>query len=99
MISHSVSLFLPIIHIPTNVLDRRGNRVLLGITCLNLVLYPAVKAYYVYENKRREKIWDAMSVEVRTVFYSRRSEWLELTMATRNNTSTRTRRLMKEARG
>lgn len=42
---------------------RRGNRVLVGITCMNIVIYISVKLYYVIRNKRRNKVWDAMSAE------------------------------------
>ncbi|KAJ0358573.1 hypothetical protein COL154_009079 [Colletotrichum chrysophilum] len=49
-------------------LYKRGNRALLGIVCMNLVLYPLVKAYYVYRNKRRDKIWDGMSEEQRVAY-------------------------------
>ncbi|KAL1863079.1 hypothetical protein VTK73DRAFT_6459 [Phialemonium thermophilum] len=42
---------------------RRGNRVLVGITCMNIVIYTSVKLYYVFRNKRREKVWNAMSAE------------------------------------
>ncbi|CAI0653399.1 unnamed protein product [Colletotrichum noveboracense] len=49
-------------------LYKRGNRALLGIVCMNLVLYPLVKAYYVYRNKRRDKIWDGMSEEQRLAY-------------------------------
>ncbi|KAL3426808.1 major facilitator superfamily transporter [Phlyctema vagabunda] len=42
---------------------RRGNRVLIGIASMNIVLYLAVKGYYLYENKRSDKIWDKMTSE------------------------------------
>ncbi|KAF8911731.1 major facilitator superfamily domain-containing protein [Mucidula mucida] len=43
---------------------RRGNRILIAITCFNVVImYPATKAYYVWRNKQRDKIWNAMNVE------------------------------------
>ena len=43
----------------------RGNRQLLGILCMNIVLYGFVKAYYVFRNKQRDKKWTAMSEEER----------------------------------
>ncbi|KXH65659.1 phthalate transporter [Colletotrichum salicis] len=49
-------------------LYKRGNRSLLGIVCMNLVLYPLVKAYYVYRNKRRDRVWDGMSEEQRLAY-------------------------------
>ena len=43
---------------------RRGNRVLIAISCINLlVLYPGTKLYYIWRNKQRDKIWDAMTSE------------------------------------
>ncbi|KAH8879002.1 MFS general substrate transporter [Thozetella sp. PMI_491] len=39
----------------------RGNRALLGITCMNVVLYFLVKAYYVFRNKQRDKKWNSMT--------------------------------------
>ncbi|WDK17095.1 phthalate transporter [Colletotrichum graminicola] len=42
-------------------LYQRGNRSLLGIVCMNLALYPLVKAYYTYRNNKRDKIWNSMS--------------------------------------
>ncbi|KAK4126553.1 MFS general substrate transporter [Parathielavia appendiculata] len=46
-------------------LYRRGNRQLLGILCMNIVLYGLVKAYYVFRNKQRERKWNAMTPEER----------------------------------
>ena len=43
---------------------RRGNRVLIAIACVNLfVLYPFTKFYYIYRNKQRDRIWNAMTPE------------------------------------
>lgn len=44
---------------------RRGNRVLVAITCLNVVLYLFAKAYYTWKNRSRDKAWNAMSAEDR----------------------------------
>ncbi|TFY81172.1 hypothetical protein EWM64_g2843 [Hericium alpestre] len=45
----------------------RGNRVLIAIACVNLlVLYPSTKAYYVWRNRQRDKIWDQMTPEERS---------------------------------
>ncbi|CCF38113.1 phthalate transporter, partial [Colletotrichum higginsianum] len=44
---------------------RRGNRVLVGIASLNIVVYACAKFYYVWRNKQRDQIWDAMSPEER----------------------------------
>lgn len=42
---------------------RRGNKALIGITCLNLVLYALAKLYYVWKNNKREKIWRSWTAE------------------------------------
>ncbi|RXW20059.1 hypothetical protein EST38_g5807 [Candolleomyces aberdarensis] len=43
---------------------RRGNTVLITICAFNcFILYPSVKAYYIWKNKKRAKIWDAMTSE------------------------------------
>ncbi|OJJ60212.1 hypothetical protein ASPSYDRAFT_57687 [Aspergillus sydowii CBS 593.65] len=44
-------------------LYRRGNRVLIGINCLNIVLYLFAKWYYTNRNKQREKVWGRMTAE------------------------------------
>ncbi|KAK7059666.1 allantoate permease [Favolaschia claudopus] len=45
---------------------RRGNRVLIAINSLNLlVVYPATKMYYIWRNKQRDRIWNAMTDEER----------------------------------
>jgi hypothetical protein len=40
---------------------RRGNRVLVGIASMNLVVYLLVKAYYMWRNHQREKAWSRMT--------------------------------------
>src|SRR5262249_25615020 len=42
-------------------LYRRGNKVLLAICAFNFVLFIGAKLYYVEINKRREKVWGAMT--------------------------------------
>ncbi|XHF97071.1 hypothetical protein AWENTII_000674 [Aspergillus wentii] len=44
-------------------LYRRGNRVLVAITCWNILLYVLAKVYYTWRNKRRDRIWDGMTAE------------------------------------
>jgi hypothetical protein len=39
----------------------RGNKILLGVVALNVVLYALTKVYYVWRNWRRELIWSAMT--------------------------------------
>ena len=42
---------------------RRGNRQLGAIASMNIVIYLAVKTYYVWRNKRRDRQWDGMTSE------------------------------------
>lgn len=44
--------------------DRRGNRDLIGICALNLLLFPLIKLYYIQRNQRKRKQWEALSSEV-----------------------------------
>ena len=44
--------------------DRRGNRVLIGLCAMNLVLFPLVKLYYIMRNKYKRRQWEALSPEV-----------------------------------
>ncbi|KLU82426.1 MFS transporter [Magnaporthiopsis poae ATCC 64411] len=43
----------------------RGNRALLGLVCMNIVLYCLVKVYYVRRNQSKAAKWDAMTPEQR----------------------------------
>ncbi|KAI0135881.1 MFS general substrate transporter [Daldinia grandis] len=49
-------------------LYRRGNSILIGILCLNLVLYVLAKAYYIWRNRVREQKWDVMTPEEKLVY-------------------------------
>ncbi|KAK1580759.1 uncharacterized protein LY79DRAFT_671637 [Colletotrichum navitas] len=42
-------------------LYRRGNKILLGICCFNIVLFYLVKAFYIWRNKVRDRRWNAMT--------------------------------------
>ncbi|KAF9069471.1 major facilitator superfamily domain-containing protein [Rhodocollybia butyracea] len=45
---------------------RRGNLALIAICSFNVaVLYPATKAYYMWRNQQRDRVWNAMSIEER----------------------------------
>ncbi|KAI9047371.1 hypothetical protein LZ554_008817 [Drepanopeziza brunnea f. sp. 'monogermtubi'] len=44
-------------------LYRRGNRILLAICSFNIVLFYAVKWYYLRRNAQRDKIWNAMTAD------------------------------------
>jgi hypothetical protein len=40
-----------------------GNRNLIACACMNICLYVLTKLYYVWRNKARDRVWDAMSSE------------------------------------
>ncbi|GAB7349966.1 hypothetical protein MBLNU459_g0655t1 [Dothideomycetes sp. NU459] len=40
---------------------KRGNRVLLGLGCANVVICLLTKVYYVWRNRQRDKKWNALS--------------------------------------
>ncbi|PKS07322.1 hypothetical protein jhhlp_005924 [Lomentospora prolificans] len=44
-------------------LYRRGNSILLGICCWNVLLFYLVKAFYIWRNRTRERKWSALSKE------------------------------------
>ncbi|KAK3498888.1 major facilitator superfamily domain-containing protein [Neurospora hispaniola] len=44
-------------------LYKRGNKVLLAMVCLNIVLFYLTKAFYVWRNKAKEEKWKAMTSE------------------------------------
>ncbi|KAF4976715.1 hypothetical protein FZEAL_6663 [Fusarium zealandicum] len=44
-------------------LYRRGNKVILGITSFNIVLFYLVKAFYLWRNKVRDRQWNALTKE------------------------------------
>lgn len=49
-------------------LYNRGNSSLIGIAAMNIVVYILVKVYYVYRNKQRDRVWNAMTLEERTAY-------------------------------
>jgi hypothetical protein len=44
-------------------LYRRGNKILLGIACINIVLFYLVKAFYIWRNRVRDAKWNALTKE------------------------------------
>lgn len=50
-------------------LYKRGNRVLIGINVLVIVLFSFTKVYYVTRNKLRDKKWNKLTLEVSLGFY------------------------------
>ncbi len=51
-------------------LYRRGNRQLLAILCMNMVLYCLTKVYYVLRNRYRDRKWNAMTAEEQLTYLS-----------------------------
>ncbi|KAI1120975.1 MFS general substrate transporter [Nemania abortiva] len=49
-------------------LYKRGNSVLFAINALSIVLFIFTKIYYVWRNKQREKIWNAMTEEEQSAY-------------------------------
>ncbi|KAG2057862.1 allantoate permease [Suillus hirtellus] len=50
---------------------QRGNKTLIIICCVNIfILYPATKVYYIWRNRQRAKVWDAMTTEERAHYLS-----------------------------
>ncbi|KIW81694.1 hypothetical protein Z517_04720 [Fonsecaea pedrosoi CBS 271.37] len=47
---------------------RRGNRVLVSLCAVNIGIYIFAKVYYVVRNKRRDRIWNAMTEEQRAEY-------------------------------
>lgn len=74
-ISHFVSDLIPLQE-PEGSLtslmwpDKRGNRVLIGITVMNIALYVITYFFYRQINRHREKKWNSMTPEVRHNFLS-----------------------------
>lgn len=46
-------------------LYRTGNKVLIGICAYNFILFIGAKLFYVYINKKRERVWNEMSGQER----------------------------------
>ncbi|KAK7207358.1 major facilitator superfamily domain-containing protein [Myxozyma melibiosi] len=44
-------------------LYKRGNTALIGIACMNIVVYILVKFYYIFRNRQREKVWNLKTPE------------------------------------
>ncbi|KAF9517801.1 hypothetical protein BS47DRAFT_1389517 [Hydnum rufescens UP504] len=54
--------------------DRRGNRVLIGICAMNLILFPLIKLYYIQRNKYKRAQWEALSPEEQGDYLERTKE-------------------------
>ncbi|KAL1297930.1 hypothetical protein AAFC00_006443 [Neodothiora populina] len=48
---------------PDKPLYYTGNKVLIGLTCYNIALFVGTKVFYVYVNRKRDLVWNAMSKE------------------------------------
>jgi hypothetical protein len=49
-------------------LYRRGNKVLIAICAYNFVVFIGAKLYYVNINRKRDRIWSAMSKEEKEIY-------------------------------
>ncbi|KAL3420539.1 hypothetical protein PVAG01_06984 [Phlyctema vagabunda] len=47
---------------------RRGNRQLIAICCMNIVIYLLAKAYYIWRNRTRDKQWKSMNEDERVEY-------------------------------
>lgn len=47
----------------------RGNSTLIGINILAILLFIGTKIYYIYRNKHRERVWNAMTEEVSVILW------------------------------
>ncbi|CRG88663.1 putative transporter YIL166C [Talaromyces islandicus] len=47
---------------------KRGNRVLVILVCVNILLYMLTKAYYVWRNKSRDRKWNGLSEQEKLVY-------------------------------
>lgn len=50
-------------------LYHHGNRVLMGINFLSIFLFLFAKGYYTVKNRIRDRKWNAMTAEVRPIFW------------------------------
>jgi len=50
------------------LLIEKGNSALVAITVLNMFLYVAVKQYYIWRNKSKERQWQQLSAEEKAVY-------------------------------
>ncbi|KAI5458911.1 major facilitator superfamily domain-containing protein [Mariannaea sp. PMI_226] len=53
---------------------RRGNRKLVLIVGVNIILYALIKLYYMWRNKVRETKWEAMSAEQKRIYLDTTSD-------------------------
>lgn len=49
-------------------LYRQGNKVLIGICVFDIFLFIGVKRYYMWRNKTRAAIWDAMTTDQKSEY-------------------------------
>lgn len=49
-------------------LYRRGNKVLIGICAYNFAIFIGAKIYYVMTNRKRERLWNTMSIEEKETY-------------------------------
>lgn len=74
----------------TPLQDRRGNRVLVAIACMNICVYLIAKGFYIWKNKTREREWNAMTEDVRSNYLTQDLSRALLTAIVRNVFTTST---------
>jgi hypothetical protein len=47
---------------------RRGNGILMGINILAIIGFPLAKMYYMWRNKQRDRVWNALTEEERSSY-------------------------------
>lgn len=52
----------------------RGNRVLIGITCMNMVLFALCKFYYISRNKYKRSKWNSMTDEEKEEYLTKHQD-------------------------
>jgi hypothetical protein len=62
--NHPLILSSPLF--PSN--SHKGNKILIGIVSINIFIYFLTKLYFIYRNKSRAAIWDAMTLEEKNAY-------------------------------
>lgn len=51
-------------------IDRRGNKVLIGITAWNIFMFFFIKGWFIWKNRSRDAKWNAMTKEQQIEYLS-----------------------------
>lgn len=55
-------------------LYHRGNKILLGFAAFNIVFFSLSKLYYQFRNKKRDKIWNTMTIDQKIEYLNTTTE-------------------------